>query len=49
MQEIPSESEASESENVWNILQTLIGSLIMPEDWSENHHQYLYSDPGHTD
>lgn len=49
MKEIPAESEVSESENVWNILQTLIGSLTMPEDWSENHQQYLYGDPKHAD
>lgn len=37
-------TESLEPINAWDVLQELTGTITMPQDWSENHQQYLYGD-----
>lgn len=33
------------SENAWDILESLAGTIDAPEDWSSEHDHYLYGTP----
>ena len=34
--------------SVWDVMESLIGSVDAPEDWSIEHDHYLYGTPKHT-
>jgi hypothetical protein len=35
-------SQEAPSENAWDILESLAGTIDAPEDWSSEHEHYLY-------
>ena len=40
-------SNTAVSGNAWDVLESLIGKVEGPEDWSEQHDHYLYGTPKH--
>jgi hypothetical protein len=36
---------AGESEDAWQLLENLVGTLSAPPDWSVEHDHYLYGTP----
>jgi hypothetical protein len=38
-----------ESENAWDVLDSLTGTVEAPADWSAEHDHYLYGTPKHQE
>ncbi len=36
-----------ESSNAWDVLESLVGTVEAPADWSAQHDHYLYGTPKH--
>ena len=44
---IETEQSTFPTENAWDVLEALTGSVEAPEDWSSEHDHYLYGTPKH--
>jgi hypothetical protein len=41
-------SSEKPSENAWDVLESLAGTIDAPDDWSSEHDHYLYGTPKHN-
>jgi hypothetical protein len=42
---VESPADATEGENVWDVLDGAVGSVKAPADWATEHDHYLYGTP----
>lgn len=43
------QEQAQKSDNAWDVLESLIGTVEAPADWSAEHDHYLYDTPKHQE
>jgi len=41
--------ETASSEDAWDVLEKLAGTVTAPSDWASEHDHYLYGTPKHQD